>query len=128
MTSELLDRFRTAFFRRTQEPETCEALRNATLSGQLGRWTAALTTCVVAACGETGLRASAKAHASELLPIRRSEYLALDLMEAMDLGGRVRLDGRTIVVVGSRSDAEAFPFGFFSWWELETNTSRFIKF
>jgi hypothetical protein len=62
------------------------------------------------------------------LPIRRSEYLALDLMEAMDLGGRVRLDGRTIVVVGSRSDAEAFPFGFFSWWELETNTSRFIKF
>ena len=55
------------------------------------------------------------------------QHLRTEVVEAMDLGGRVRLDGRTIVVVGSRSDAETFPFGFFSWWELETNTGRFIK-
>jgi hypothetical protein len=70
------------------------------------------------------------------LPKRRSEYLALDVMafapgekqwlfpcrvmelennevvEAMDLGERVRLDGSTMVVVGSRVDAEALPSAF----------------
>jgi hypothetical protein len=194
MSLDLPERFRAAFFRQAQEPDTCEPLKTASLSEQLGEWTKALTVSVVAACHEIGLRASAKAHALELLPIHRSEYLVLDVMafapgekrwlfpsvvmelenspredqiayslwkvlcvradlrvvfcyrkqtpaipaliqhlrtevvEAMDLGGRVKLEGRTLVVVGSRSDATTFPFGFFSWWELETNTGRFVKF
>jgi hypothetical protein len=179
--------------RQAQAVEFHEPLKSASLAGQLSLWTTALTGCVVASCREIGLRASAKAHSGELLPIRRSEYLVLDVMafaagerrwlfpsavmelenspredqiayslwkvlcvraemrvvfcyrkstsavpaliqhlrnevvEAMDLGGRVDLEGRTLVVVGSRGDADTFPFGFFSWWELDTNTGRFVK-
>src|SRR5580700_5307780 len=38
-----------------------------------------LTTTVVEACGVIGLRASAKGHELDLLPVPRSEYLALDV-------------------------------------------------
>lgn len=150
--------------------------------------------CVVAACRGIGLRASARAHECELLPVRRSEYLALDVMafvegdkrwlfptaimelensqdedkiayslwkvlcvrasfrfvfcyrtaasaapelirhlrreviDAMSLEGRLDLGGRTFVVVGSRGDADTFPFGFFRWWELNTHTGHFEPF
>ncbi len=54
-------------------------------------------------------------------------HLRQEVVEAMDLCGRVRMDGRTVVVVGSRNDADTFPFGFFSWWELDYNTGKFVK-
>lgn len=189
----LADRLRAAFLRQAQEPETCQPLKEASLSGRLGEWTKAMTKCVVAACRAMELRATARAHLLELLPVSRSEYLALDVMafapgrkrwlfpeivielensaredfiayslwkvlcvrsdlrvvfcyrkqavaipkliehlrsevmDAMEHGRRVKLSGRTLVVVGSRADAETFPHGFFSWWELETNTGRFVK-
>ena len=194
MATHLPDLFRTAFFRQAQEPDTRGPLKDASLTEQLGMWTKALTVCVVAACREIGLRASARAHECELLPVRRSEYLALDVMafvegskrwlfptailelensqdvdkiayslwkvlcvradfrfmfcyrkaasdapaliqhlrqeviDAMSLQGRIDLGGRTFVVVGSRSDADTFPFGFFKWWELNTHTGRFEPF
>jgi hypothetical protein len=193
MPSNLPEQFRAAFLKLAQAVEFHEPLKSASLSGQLALWTTALTGCVVAVCREIGLRASAKSHVSDLLPIRRSEYLVLDVMafapgekrwlfptvvmelenspredqiayslwkvlcvraemrivfcyrkqaaeipaliqhlrqevvEAMELGGRIRLEGRTLVVAGSRNDADTFPFGFFSWWELEPNTGRFVK-
>ena len=34
-------------------------------------------------------------------------------------------DGETLVVVGSRAEAETFPYGFFSWWLLDGNTGTF---
>jgi hypothetical protein len=137
--------------------------------------------------------ASAKGHKLELLPIHRSEYLALDVMafaggekrwrfpvavmelensaredqiayslwkvlsvradlrivfcyrrngeeipallrhlreevvEAMGLAGRVKLEGATLLVVGSRSESGTFPFGYFGWWLLDTNTGRFER-
>ena len=46
----------------------------------------------------------------------------------MGLVGRVQLDGTTPVVVGSRSESDTFPYGFFSWWKLDTNTGAFEKF
>lgn len=184
---------RAEFLRQTQVPATCEPLKHASLSGRLGEWTKAMTKCVVASCQEIGLRGAARAHTLDLLPVRRSEYLALDVMafapgkrrwlfpsvvielenssredfiayslwkvlcvrsdlrvvfcyrkhaaavprliehlrsevvDAMELGRRVTLSGRTLVVVGTRAEAETFPYGFFSWWELETNTGRFVK-
>jgi hypothetical protein len=192
--SDLAEQFRAAFLRQAQEPDTCEPLKTASLAGRLGEWTKALTVSVVGACRGIGLRASAKAHVSELLPIRRSEYLVLDVMafapgekrwlfpslvmelenspkedqiayslwkllcvrascrfvfcyrkdssaapaliqhlrheviDAMSLRGRVDLEGRTFVVVGSRNDADTFPYGFFKWWELNTHTGRFEPF
>jgi hypothetical protein len=171
-----------------------EQLKVASLTGQLGAWTRALTACVAVACRDCGWRASAKGNECELLPVRRSEYLALDVMafseanrrwlfptavmelenspqadkiayslwkvlcvradlrfvfcyrkdasaapaliqhlrqeviDAMGLTGRVNLEGRTFVVVGSRNDAHTFPFGFFKWWELNTHLGRFDLF
>ena len=185
------DALRSAILDKAQEPQFKEPLKRASLGGRLGAWTSALTGCVVAACREIGWRASARAHECELLPVSRSEYLALDVMafaegdkrwlfpsavielensqdkdkiayslwkvlcvraavrivfcyrksgkeapglvsylrqeviDAMSLQGRLAVEGRTFVVVGSRSDAETFPFGFFKWWELDTRTGRF---
>lgn len=185
------EQLRTALLESAQDSEFCDALKSASLGGHLARWTTSLTGCVVMACRKIGLRASARAHECELLPVRRSEYLALDVMafaegskrwlfptavielensqdedkiayslwkvlcvraafrfvfcyrkeasaapaliqhlrheviDAMSLQGRVDLDGRTFVVVGSRNDADTFPFGFFKWWELNTHTGRF---
>jgi hypothetical protein len=191
---ETADQFRDAVMAQAQTPVFHASLKSASLAGHLGKWTSALTGCVVAACREIGLKASAKGYECELLPIRRSEYLALDVMafpegdkrwlfpsvvmelensqevdkiayslwkvlsvraalrilfcyrkdasaapaliqhlrheviDAMSLQGRINLEGKTFVVVGSRNDADTFPFGFFKWWELNTHTGRFELF
>jgi hypothetical protein len=38
---------------------------------------------------------------------------------------RTRLDGETLIVVGSRGESATFPNGFFKWWQLEKNTGVF---
>ena len=38
---------------------------------------------------------------------------------------RTAVDGETLIVVGYRNKAETFPYGFFRWWKLNTNTGRF---
>ena len=43
----------------------------------------------------------------------------------MDPQIRVKLEGRTVIVVGSRGDADTFPYGFFKWWRLDRNTGQF---
>jgi hypothetical protein len=188
------EQIRASLLATAQADEFCVALKSASQEGRLGLWTKALTGCVVEACQKIGWRASARAHHCELLPVSRSEYLALDVMaftegekrwlfptavmelenspeqdkiayslwkvlcvraefrivfcyrknaeeapsliqhlrreviDAMSLQGRVKLEGRTFVVVGSRNDAETFPYGFFKWWELNTDTGHFELF
>jgi hypothetical protein len=34
-------------------------------------------------------------------------------------------EGETLVVVGSRSESSAFPYGFFRWWQLNPSTTSF---
>jgi hypothetical protein len=186
--------FRESLHHQARQPHFGGPLKTASLAGQLTPWTRALTSCVVASCQEIGWRASARGHQCELFPVRRSEYLALDVMafaagekrwlypaavmelenspredkiayslwkvlcvtaglrivfcyrkdasaapaliqrlrseviDAMSLSGQLKLAGRTFVVVGSRNDADTFPFGFFKWWELNTETGRFEPF
>ena len=193
MPDSLADRFRAAFFLAVQAEGLASELKQAAAAANLGTWTRALTDAVVATCEALGLAASAIGHKLELLPIHRSEYLALDVMafragekrwrfpvavmelensaredqiayslwkvlsvqaelrvvfcyrrnaeeipalirhlreeviEAMGLAGRVKLDGTTLLVVGSRSESETFPFGYFGWWKLDTNTGRFER-
>lgn len=43
----------------------------------------------------------------------------------MPLAERVALDGETLVIVGSRNEAELFPYGFFRWWRLNTEIGGF---
>ena len=52
-------------------------------------------------------------------------FLKEDVVHALGLEGRIKLDGETLVVVGSRSDSATFPYGFFKWWKLDTNTGSF---
>jgi hypothetical protein len=48
-----------------------------------------------------------------------------EVVGAMDLQGRLKLEGQTAVVVGCRDESATFPYGFFKWWELENNTGKF---
>lgn len=62
------------------------------------------------------------ADAAELLAI-----LASEVVRELPISDRARLDGETIVVVGSRAEAATFPNGFFQSWKLNTNTGRFER-
>lgn len=54
-------------------------------------------------------------------------HLREEVVEAMGLTGRVSLAGQTTLVVGTRSESETFPHGYFSWWNLDTNTGKFER-
>ena len=49
-------------------------------------------------------------------------------MKAMPIAERTNLEGETVVVVGSRNEADTFPYGFFQAWKLNTNTGLFERF
>jgi hypothetical protein len=54
--------------------------------------------------------------------------LANRVVDALPIAERAALEGETLVVVGSRSDADTFPYGFFHAWKLNSNTGRFERF
>lgn len=54
-------------------------------------------------------------------------HLREEVVEAMGLAGRVKLEGTTLVVVGSLSESGTFPYGYFGWWSLDTNTGKFER-
>ena len=54
--------------------------------------------------------------------------LASEVVGAMPIAERANIEGETLVVVGSRSDADTFPYGFFQAWKLNCNTGRFERF
>jgi hypothetical protein len=53
--------------------------------------------------------------------------LATEVVRELPISDRARLDGETIVVVGSRDESATFPNGFFQAWKLNTNTGRFER-
>lgn len=55
-------------------------------------------------------------------------YLRDDVIHSMALSDRVNLYGETIVVVGTRDESSTFPYNFFKWWRLDTNTGKFSLF
>lgn len=54
--------------------------------------------------------------------------LADEVVGALPIEERVAVRGDTLVIVGSRSDAATFPYGFFQFWRLNANTGRFERF
>src|SRR5207253_10850159 len=80
ITTDLAEAFRVRLMEAAQSADFSEPLKSASLPGHLGTWTTSLTACVATACRASGWRASARDHECELLPVRRSEYLALDVM------------------------------------------------
>ena len=52
-------------------------------------------------------------------------FLRQDVLQGINPADRMKLDGQTLIVVGSRNNSATFPYGFFKWWQLEPNTSTF---
>ena len=52
-------------------------------------------------------------------------FLEAEVVQAMELRGRVNLEGETLVVVGRTNEAEYFPYGFYRWWQLDSGTGKF---
>lgn len=69
------------------EPALSAELREASISGNLTRWTASLTRLVVGAFQRLGLEVAAKGHRGSVLPVPRGEYLALDATALPAEGG-----------------------------------------
>jgi hypothetical protein len=80
MMAELVSRWQAAFWQTLSLRKNAAPLRDAALAGRLGEWTQTLTGVVVATCEAMGWQASARWHPLDLLPMPRSEYLALDVM------------------------------------------------
>lgn len=77
MTS-LAEAWYAAFMETLQRHEVSRPLKEAAVAARLGNWTKALTSIVVDVCLQMGWRTAAKWHRGDVLPITRSEYLALD--------------------------------------------------
>jgi len=56
---------------------------------------------------------------------RLVRFLQDEIIQAMDIPTRTKVNGETLVVVGGRSEASGFPYGFFKWWQLDKNTGVF---
>jgi hypothetical protein len=77
-----------AFMETVQTDETSIALREAAISGDLKQWTEALTGIVVGTFPRMGWRGAARGHRSDVLPVPRSEYMALDIVAFETAGDR----------------------------------------
>jgi hypothetical protein len=73
-------RWQKKFWEIVKESENANALKKAAIDERLGDWTEVLTSVVVNTCESMGWKASAKGHKLNLLPVRRSEYLGLDVV------------------------------------------------
>jgi hypothetical protein len=105
MTGSVAQRWFGAFMETVRTHESSAALREAAEGGELKRWTQALTGVVVGTFPAMGWRGAARGHKSDLLPVSRSEYLALDAV-AFEIAGDRRW---------------RFPVGIF---ELENKIAR----
>lgn len=52
-------------------------------------------------------------------------HLRDEVLYAMSLESRIQINGQTLVVVGQKGEADTFPHGYFKWWLLDPNTSKF---
>jgi len=74
------------FMETVKTHEASTILREAADRGELKHWTEALTGIVVGTFPNMGWRGAARGHRSDLLPVSRSEYLALDVV-AFEIAG-----------------------------------------
>lgn len=102
--SDRAEQWRTAFFQTVRRPEYAVLLREASLKGQLGEWTATLTEVAVSACQALGWQAAAKGHPLRLLPEARHEYLALDVMAFAAGEGRWRFPVAVMELENSQAE------------------------
>ena len=56
-----------------------------------------------------------------------ARLLAQSVVGSMPIEDRIQLLGETFLLMGSRSEGETFPYGYFKAWTLDTNTGRFLR-
>lgn len=56
------------------------------------------------------------------------ELVTSDVIAPMSIGERTSIAGETALMIGSRGEAETFPYGYFKIWILNTNTGQFRRF
>jgi len=78
MTTRLAEAWYAAFMETLRRHEASRPLKEAAAAGRLGDWTQALTSIVVDVCQQMGWQTAARWHRADVLPVSRSEYLALD--------------------------------------------------
>ncbi|WP_315701867.1 MULTISPECIES: hypothetical protein [unclassified Bradyrhizobium] len=88
MMEPVAQRWFSAFMETVRAHEASIALREAAEKGELKRWTQALTGIVVSTFPALGWQGAARQHKSDLLPVSRSEYLALDVVAFESAGDR----------------------------------------
>jgi len=81
-------RWFAAFMETVKTHDTSTALREAAQCAELKPWTQALTGIVVGTFTKMDWRGAARGHRSVLLPVSRSEYLALDAVAFQAAGDR----------------------------------------
>jgi len=69
-----------AFCEAIRDPALAPQLRSAADGAQLRPWTELLTAAVVRACGTVGWTCAAKGSGPSPLPVRRAEYLGIDVL------------------------------------------------
>jgi len=84
----IAQRWFAAFMETVQTHRASTTLREAAERGELKHWTQALTGIVVGTFAALGWRGAARGHRSDLLPVVRSEYLALDVVAFEAAGER----------------------------------------
>lgn len=90
MDIDIVEKWKSAFFKTVEHPDISCTLKEASLQEKLADWTKTLTTACVKTCEKLEWSASAKGHQYELLPVKRNEYLALDVMAFADSQKRWR--------------------------------------
>jgi hypothetical protein len=54
-------------------------------------------------------------------------HLSEQVAHAMEIQDRAALSGETMLIVGSRSEAATFPYGFFKEWLFDLNIGKFVR-
>src|SRR5258708_22881579 len=104
-----------AFMGTVKTHEAATTLREAAERGELKHWTQALTGIVVGTFAKMGWSGAARGHKSDLLPVSRSEYLALDVA-AFEIAGDRRW--RFPVGVFELENSSVDDFVAYSLWEV----------
>ncbi len=53
------------------------------------------------------------------------KHLRDEILQAIPLEMRLALEGDLLLIVGTRGEAQSFPYGFFKWWCLDRGTATF---
>ena len=74
------EHWRDTLFGLLRQPEHASALKQAAIDAQLKPWTTTMTAVAVESFSAMGFRAAAKGNPLDLLPVKRHEYLSLDVV------------------------------------------------